>query len=253
VWRLAEEGATVKYTLTALAGMALVAGSANAAFFSFASDTADHHWTFFGGPAANQFRDGILPGGKLDLLVDDNNGPLPTLTFSTRLIAQFDLAYAGSIPLGNGDFSHNYFVSGEFTFLDLSSMSPLLVTTFSGGLFTARGGQDSWYSTAGFGADNFGAASINMSWHGSTLPGYGLQPGQFVDPQGFQYTLSALNTSGQIPYDMSSQGVTLNRDMYPSQQWFAEGSYSASSNVPTPGALVLTGMGIFAAARRRRA
>lgn len=243
----------MKYTLAAMAGMALVAGTAHAAFFSFASDTADHHWTFFGGPAPNHFRDGILPGGKLDLQIDDNNGPLPTLTFSTRLQAQFDLTYAGSIPLGNGDFSHNYLVAGEFTFLDLATLQPLLVTTFSGGLFTARGGQNSWYSTAGFGADNFGGANIDMSWHGATLPGYGLAPGSFIDPQGFQYTLSAINTSGQIPYDMSSQGVALDQRMYPAQQWYAEGSYSASSNVPAPGALVLGGLGIVAAARRRRA
>ena len=52
---------------------------------------------------------------------------------------------------------------------------------------------------------------------------------------------------------MSSQGVSLDSKMYPAQQWFAEGSYSASSNVPTPGAMVLGGMGILAAARRRRA
>ncbi|MFO0834082.1 MAG: hypothetical protein U0638_03855 [Phycisphaerales bacterium] len=243
----------MKYTLAAMAGMALVAGPANAAFFSFASDTADHHWTFFGGPTPNHFHDGILPGGKLDLEIDDNNGPLPTLTFSTRLQAQFDLSYVGSIPLGNGDYSHNYLVSGEFTFIDLATLNPLLVTSFSGGVFTARGGQNSWYSTAGFGADNFGAANIQMSWFGGSLPGYGLQPGAFVDPQGFQYTLSAINTSGQLPYDMSNPGVKLDQAMYPAQQWFAEGSYSASSNVPAPGALVLGGMGILAAARRRRA
>ncbi|MCC6228189.1 MAG: hypothetical protein IT432_03070 [Phycisphaerales bacterium] len=243
----------MKYTLVAVAGTALLAGTAHAAFFSFASDTADHHWTFFGGQTPTHFRDGILPGGALDLQVDDNNGPLPTLGFSTRLQAQFDLAYAGSIPLGNGDFSHSYSISGQFTFLDLATLQPLLVTTFSGGLFTARGGQSSWYSTAGFGADNFGGATINMSWHGPNLPGYGLIPGSFVDPQGFQYSLSAINTSGLIPYDMSSQGVALDSKMYPAQQWYAEGSYSASSNVPSPGALVLGGLGIVSVARRRRA
>lgn len=242
----------MKFTLAAVAGTALLAGPAHAAFFSFASDTADHHWTFFGGPTPSHFRDGILPGGKVDLQIDDNNGPLPTLTFSTRLQANFDLSYAGSIPLGNGDFSHSYLVSGEFTFIDVATSLPLLTTTFDNGLFTARGGQNSWYSTAGFGADNFGAANITMSWFGASLPGYGLQPGAFVDPQGFQYTLTALNTSGQIPYDMSAQGVALDNHMYPAQAWFAEGSYSASSNVPAPGALVLGGLGVLAAARRRR-
>lgn len=243
----------MKYTLAALAGMAIVAGTANAAFFSFASDTADHNWTFIGGNALNHFHDGIGPGGKVDLLIDDNNGPLPTLTFSTHLQAQFDLSYIGSLPLGNGDYSHNYLVSGQFVFVDVATGTPLLFTNFSDGLFTARGGANSWYSTAGFGADNFGGANINMSWGGTSLPGYGLNPGTFINPQGFQYTLTAINTSGQLPYDMSSPGVKLDQAMYPSAQWFAEGSYSASGNVPAPGALVLGGMGIFAAARRRRA
>lgn len=243
----------MKYTLTALAGMALVAGSANAAFFSFASDTADRQWTFIGGNAPNLFHDGIGPAGKVDLMIDDNNGPLPTLTFSSRLQAQFDLKHVGSIPLGNGDFSHNYLVSGQFVFLDIATGTPLLFTNFSDGLFTARGGQDSWYSTAGFGADSFGGANITMSWGGAPLPGYGLNPGTFINPQGFQYTLTAINTSGQLPYDMSSPGVKLDQAMYPTEQWFAEGSYSASGNVPAPGALVLGGLGVIAAARRRRA
>lgn len=242
----------MKYTLAALAGMALLGGTANAALFSFASDTADRNWTFIGGNAANHFHDGVGPNGKVDLMIDDNNGPLPTLTFSTRLQAQFDLTYVGSLPLGNGDFSHNYLVAGQFTFVDIATGTPLLFTTFSDGLFTARGGQNSWYTTAGFGADNFGGAKINMSWGGAALPGYGLNPGTFINPQGFQYTLTAINTSGKLPYDMSSPGVPLDSHGLPAQEWFAEGSYSASGNVPAPGAIVLSGMGILAAARRRR-
>lgn len=243
----------MKYTLATVAGLALFAGTANAAFFSFASDTADRHWTFVGGNTPNRFHDGIGPGGKVDLMIDDNNGPLPTLTFSSRLQAQFELKHVGSIPLGNGDFSHNYLVSGTFTFFDLATNTPLLFTSFSDGLYAARGGEHSWYTTAGFGADNFGAADITMSWGGAPLPGYGLNPGTFIDPMGFQFTLTAINTSGQLPYDMSNPGVELNRDMLPSQQWFAEGSYSAAGNVPAPGALVLGGLGLVAAARRRRA
>lgn len=86
------------------------------------------------------------------------------------------------------------------------------------------------------------------------LPGYGLNPGTFLNPQGFQYTLTAINTSGQFPYDVSNPGVSWIRPCTRRRSGSPEEAVlPASGNVPAPGILVLGGMGIFAAARRHRA
>lgn len=247
----ARRGEHVKNTIAAVASLALIAGSANAAVFSFATDTAVNHWTFFGGASNGQITNGIIPGGGLSLQVDDN-GPLPTLTFATRLQAHYSLSYVGSTPTDNGQYVHNYLVSGQFTFLDTSNGSPLLTTSFTNGEFAVQGGEHSWNTTASLNAEVLRGASLSMFWNGDSLAGYGLDHNSSVAAGGLQFALTSINTSGKLPYDQSNPGVQLDQGMYPAQQWYAEGAYSATSNVPAPGSLVL-GMFGLAAARRRRA
>lgn len=242
----------MKKILTAAAAIAVAAGSANAAFFSFASDRASGAWTFTGSGASITAATG--PMNFLDLHIDDQNGPMPTITNSVIFRADFTISYVGSIPLGAGAFSHNYLSQGTFTFLDVATGTALLTTVFEGGLFTARGGASSWFSTAALQADNGPGGFVGMTWGGRDLPAYGLGTGPLAGlPSGFAFDFTALNTSGSIPYDNSSPGVEVDTaTRLPVQQWWSESSYSAHGFVPTPGTLALVGMGGLVLARRRR-
>jgi hypothetical protein len=228
--------------------VALAAGSANAAFLSFASDTADRAWTFTGSGAT--FANGTGASDPIVLHVDDNNGQLPRLDVSVRFNASVTLSYVASVPLGGGTFSHNYLASGTFSFVDMLSGSTLLTTTFSNALYTARGAQNSWFTTGALQGDAMGGATVNSVWSGAALPAYGLVPGQ-VDSQGFGFDLTVVNSSGAIPYTFQSPGVSLGSNFLPSQTWFSESSYSAAL-LPSPGSMSLLGLAGLIVARRRR-
>ena len=228
--------------------VALAAGSANAAFLSFASDTADRAWTFTGNGA--NFTNGTGPNDPIVLHVDDNNGALPRLDVSVNFNANVTLNYVASVPLGGGAFSHNYLASGTFSFVDILSGTTLLTTTFSNALYTARGGQNSWFTTGALQADSFGGAVVNMVWGGASLPGYGLTPGAVVS-HGFGFDLTVVNTSGAIPYNFQNPGVSLGANFLPTTTWYSESSFSAGI-LPTPGTVSLLGLAGLALARRRR-
>ncbi len=239
----------MKIRAISCAVLALAAtGAANAAFFSFASGSAGNAWTFNGNSLA--FTDGT-GNNPVSLLIDDNNGPLATLSVSTVFDANVILAYAGSTALGGGNFAHNYTAQGSFSFLDIASGTPLLNVAFTGALFTAQGGQSSWYSTGSLQGNPANGATVNMTWTGANLPGYGLAPGA-LEQQGFAFDLSALNTSGALPYAGQNPGTALTPNFAPVGPWFSEGSFSASGVIPAPGAGILLGLGALAAARRRR-
>jgi MYXO-CTERM domain-containing protein len=222
-----------------------IAGSANAAYFSFASDNDHRSWTFAGNGAnvrdANDATDPQL------LLIDDNNGVLPSLPFDVEFDANFTIGFSGSVPLGNGAFVHNYVLNGTFTFT--AAGLPLLSATVSNGALTAIGTQTQWFSTATLqGSDYPGnpGGAVTYTWSGPAAPGYGLFPGQSIGPDDMAFTLSVINSS--LP-----RGVSLGDNMLPSGAWTAEGSYSGSSNfVPAPGALALLGVGGLMVSRRRR-
>lgn len=237
--------------------LALAAGSANAAFFSFASDTADQAWTFMSGHGAgmgNMIHDGTGPNDPLVLHIDDNNGPAPHLAIPVQFDMMVSLNYVGSVQITPGYFSHNYVVSGSFMFVDVNSGAALLTVGFDGGLFTARGDATSWYSTGALQVDQSPNSSVNFVWGGGALPQYGLLPGPLTGaPRGFAFDLTAINTSGLIPYNNTNPGVAIDpQTKIPTSQWWSEGSFSANAYVPAPGALALLGLGGLAMARRRR-
>jgi hypothetical protein len=229
--------------------IALAAGTAQAALFSFASGSASQAWTFQGTGLGVQ--DGTGPNDPITLMIDDNNGPLPTLNVSTQFNANFALSYAGSVPLGGGALSHNYTALGSFSFVDMVSGTPLLTVNFNNALFTARGLTNSWFTTASLQGDANGGAGVTMVWQGANLPGYGLAPGTLVNA-GFGFDLTALNTSGALPYGGQSPGTGLTPNFAPVGNWFAEASFSAVGAIPAPGAGVALGLGMLAARRRRR-
>src|SRR5262245_28247471 len=122
--------------LFACAALAMAAGSANAAFFSFASDTQDNAWVFTGN-GANVSSATNGSANPLVLLIDDDNGPLPPLQNTVSFAAQYTLSFVGSVPLPGGAISYNYAATGQFTFTDIATNTTLLTTTFSNALFTA--------------------------------------------------------------------------------------------------------------------
>lgn len=237
--------------LLACASVALAAGSAQGAFFSFASDSRDHAWTFSG--SGSNVVDATAPNDPVMLLIEDNNGALPAMSVSTQFNAQVTLAFAGDVNLGGGAVSHNYLASGTFRFIDVAAGTPLLTVTFTNCLYTSRGGVSSWYTTGALQGDDGAGASVTMTWGGANLPGYGLAPGALGSPRGFGFDLTALNTSGAIPYAGQNPGVGLDANHLPNATWFSEASFSASASaVPAPGAGAVMGLAGLAAVRRRR-
>ncbi|MFM9996764.1 MAG: hypothetical protein ACKVU4_13305 [Phycisphaerales bacterium] len=233
------------------AAVAVSAGSAHAVFFSFASDLGDQSWTFSGGPGLT-FTDATGPNNPTHLVVDDNNGPLPPLSVSTQFNASITLTPVGSLPLGGGQFSHNYKAAGSFSFTDILSGVTLLNVTFSNGLYTSLGTEFAWGSTGGLQASAAVGSIVNMTWSGAALPGYGLAPGA-LGPADFGFDLSALNTNGVIPFNFQNLGVGFTpATMMPVQQWYSESSFSGSAAIPSPGALGLMTLAGLAASRRRR-
>ena len=229
-----------------MAGCGLVAGAAlpaHAALFSFGSDNDSTSWTFSGSGAS--VRDANDSADIFDLLVDDDNGPLPTLSYRAEFDASFRLTFLASVPLGNGSFIHNYSLSGTFSFIDLATNMPLLTATVDGGAFTTLGDQSNWFSTATMQAnDNAFGGSVQYTWFGASLPGYQLEPGQLFGPDDMAFTLSLLNAGGP--------GVALGQDRLPAMTWNSEGSFSGSTAIPSPSAAGLVGLAGLAVARRRR-
>lgn len=234
--------------LACVAAVILAAGTAQGAFFSFASGSASGAWTFTGPGGAN-FGSG-LGATPVTLLIDDDNGPLPTLQVSSRFESTVSLSHVASIPLGGGSFAHQYLANGSFTFIDAAAGTPLLTTQFTNALFTSRGGEGSWGTTASLQGDGSGNGSVSMVWSGANLPGYGLTPGPLGLPN-FAFGMSALNSSGAIPYSSQMPGRALSNSL-PSGAWFAEASFTAAA-IPAPGVLgALAAGGIVAMRRRRR-
>lgn len=231
----------------ALVALAAAAGTADAALLSFSSGSAGGSWTWQGSGSGVQ--DATGPTAPIVLDIDDNNGVLPTLSVSTQFDSSYTLTYVGSVALGNGAFSYNYLATGSFSFQDMVSGSTLLTVNFANCLFTARGDQPSWFTTAGLQGDPNAGASVNMVWSGAALAGYGLTPGPLTG--GFAFDMTTINTSGAIPYAGQNPGVGLTNNL-PNAQWFSEGSFSANTNVPAPGSLALLGAAGFVGARRRR-
>ena len=236
--------------ILACVGVAL-AGSAQAAFFSFASDSQDHAWAYSG--SGGSVSNAPAPNDPVILMIEDNNGALPALSISSRFAAQYALTFAGSVNLGGGAFSHNYLANGSFSFTDAGTNQLLLTVNFTNCLFTARGGAATWFTTAALQGDHGGGATVDMIWSGASLPGYGLAPGALGTPRGFGFDLTVINTSGAIPYAGQNPGVALNtQTMFPTQTWFSESSFSASAQVPAPGVGAVLGLAGLAALRRRR-
>jgi MYXO-CTERM domain-containing protein len=240
-------------TVSALA-LGLLAGTANAAFFSFASDNDSTTWTFSG--AAASVQDAEDARDPQVLLIDDDNGILPTLAIPVEFDADFSIAHRGTTALAGG-FVHNYDLSGSFAFL--SGGNAFIVGSIINGSLAAQGGQNSWGSTATIqGNDQSGSVTYTFTPalfafvaanFSVDLESYGISPGQSIGVDDAAFTLSVLNRGSGV----DNRGVGLNPNTrLPASEWRSEGSFSGSSVIPSPGSLALLGLGGLVVGRRRR-
>lgn len=231
--------------LLACATVVAVAGSAQAALFSFASDVDSSSFTFFGW--GNAIVDAQDPSDTQLLFIDDDNGVLPTLPVTVEFDAVFEMAYAGSIPVTGNTFVHTYALAGAFGFFDPDTGAPILTAALTGGSLTALGSATSWGTSETIQVNDIGASEIVYTWWGPAIPAYGLYPGNSIGPDDAAFTLTlTLSAAGAgVPLDPQT-GL-------PAIDWVSEGSYSGSAFfIPTPGAAALAGLGLIGMARRRR-
>lgn len=237
----------MKTAVMGILGVAGLAASANATYFSFASDTANHQWTFAGNGA--NVTQGDANGVDVDLILNDDNGGTER-TIATKFFANWTLTHVGSTGVGSA-VSHTYRATGNFQWLDASTGGLVLRGDFTDAVFTAAGSMGTWSSTATvMGSDGF--TQMNYT-SGIDAPEVGLAAGALGGPQDFAFTLTVINTSGALPYrpNAGNRGTSLDEGMLPSRQWWSEGSFSGSA-VPTPGSMALMGLGGAMCLKRRR-
>ena len=280
--------------LLVLSGAAALsaAGSAQAVFFSFASDAGDSYFTFRttantvvpnsfniveGSPAGLPGPVGSPAYSSQILRIDDNNGPLAAISLRTKFVANLVAANGASTQIFPGLWQHSYQVTGSFSFLDAVSGATLLSasvgTANNPALLTVPGPNASTWSTSGavLGSDSFNVVTYTAfpalvtainALGGPTALQYGIEiptgaaSADSVGPNDdFGFTLTTINVNTSNPPSTGiGSNVALGANKVPLQNWASEGSYSGSAvdGIPTPGAAGLLGLGILVAARRRR-
>ncbi|MDX2132807.1 MAG: hypothetical protein SFY69_12225 [Planctomycetota bacterium] len=222
-----------------LASLATLAASglAQAAFVSFASDTNPAGPTFRGfpvGAALGRLQDDAPV--SVNFLVDlDEQGPggpvsIPaTFDFDATLNSY---AYAGGV--------HVYNTSGYFQFNEAAGGGLILRVEWQNGAFTSLGPGPNALGPSGSVLSNSAADPSMVITTGGILGGI-IASGR---DNSFAFTLTDL-------FDLARNPVPVQNGGNIGAEFTAEGSFSGRV-VPTPGALVLLGLGGLAIVRRRR-
>jgi hypothetical protein len=246
-----------------------LAGTAQAALFSFASDDDSSQFTFRGTAGSGttfNVRNGRDPASTpVTLKIDDNNGALPTVSLNVGFVANFTGDWEGSVGVA-GSQTHVYSALGSFSFVGATG-APLLTGTFNTpnapAVMTVSGTTTAWGSAGSvFGSDTVSGIAGAVVWTatadlitlanslGINLAQYGIAVGSSNAPDDFSFTLTDLGAAtggGPVAIDMMSR--------LPTAAWQSEGSFSGSAvnGIPSPGALALLGAaGAMVAARRHR-
>ncbi len=214
--------------------------------FSFASDVSTEVPQFRGG--AN---DGTISSVRIPtrLLVDDANGPLPTLEYNERFYSGFTLTHKDSTMLPSGQYVHTYGIDGGFSIDALSVMH----VNIENGILTALGDENSWGSTATIQASSSAGSTVTYGWEAADEPDYNLYRFQTTSElTDAAFTLTNIMSFPDVGIPIN--GANLNpQTMLPEIEWQSEGSYSGSAFfVPAPGsiaAMSIVGVGLT---RRKR-
>jgi uncharacterized protein (TIGR03382 family) len=251
-----------------LAALTLAAaGTAQGTLFSFAANSNSNGYTFAGGAGAGgtfSIADFSRPNTYM-LLVDDNNGPQPTVSMPVEFHAALTASGGQSNLIGGSLYHHVYHVSGSFGFYAMMGNPLLTVTVGSAapGVLTVPGGAGSWSSSGAIlGADAFADVTYTATQAFVTAMGgasnaamYGIILGSSsnassVGPDDFSFSLSTVNAS--------SPGAPVVIDPVtkaPTTTWRCESSFSGSATggIPAPGSAALLGLAGALILRRRRA
>ena len=245
--------------------LALAAGSAQATFFSFASDVNSNSYTFAGTTGtggAFSITDFSRPN-TYTLLVDDDNGPAPTKNIAVEFHANLAISGGTSTSLGGSLFQHSYHVLGTFGFYDMMGNALLTVNIGpSAGVLTVPGTATTWATTgAVLGSDSFADVSYTASaafvaaLGGASMASmYGIAVGTngfgtSLGPDDFAFDLSALN-AGAIGASVTIDAAT----KAPTVSWRSESSFSGAAfgtGIPAPGTVGLLALGLGLIAHRR--
>jgi hypothetical protein len=253
-------------SLSAAGLLAVVAGSANATLFSFASDVNDQLPTFVGSAGAGGTF-AITDAGatnRTTLVIDDDNGLAPSVSITnTRFVSNLTASWVASNVLFGTLVQHTYSVSGSFGFVDAGTGAALLTASLGASapsLFSVPGTATSW-STVGavLGSSSFANITYTVTNDllnrvtaaGQNPVSYNLVAGPSSGSAiaDFGFDLSVLTQTG------SSLAVQLNPNTrLPTTGWGSEGSYSGSVGqfIPAPGSVALLALGGLLAVRRRR-
>jgi hypothetical protein len=239
--------------------LAALAGSARATLFSFASDVNSNSFTFAGtaGAGGSFTMSDFSRPNTFNLLVDDNNGPMPTISIPVEFRCDLNITNGTSTQIAGTLYQHSYRALGSFGFYD-SMGNPLLTVVIgpNAGVLTVPGSQNSWSTTgAVLGSDSFAdvtytasAAFIADLGGAAAAQAYGITTASSVGPDDFAFSLSVIN-AGAIGATVSLDPTT----HAPTTSWRSESSYSGSAfgGVPAPGAMSLVSFGVALIARRR--
>ena len=246
--------------IAALAALGM-AGSAQATFFSFASDMNSNAYTFGGtaGTAGSFSITDFSRPNTFTLLIDDNNGPLPTLSIAMEFHAALTAGAGHSTNIAGNVYQHTYSVSGTFGFFNASGAALLTaaISAINPAILTVPGSQTTWSSTgAVLGATSFSditytatSALVTAMGGAAIAAQYGIFAGSSAPPADFGFDLSVLN-AGAIGQAVAIDPTT----KAPTTAWRSESSYSgsAASFVPSPGSVMLFGTAAFIFGARRR-
>lgn len=241
---------------------AAIASPAQATLFSFSSNINSNAYTF-GGTAGTLGSFGITDFSRpntFTLNIDDNNGPLPTLSIPVEFHASITASTGLSTNIAGNLWVHSYRVAGSFGFYDAAGAGLLTATVgpTNPAVLTVPGSQTTWSSTgAVLGADTFSNITYTASnqliaaMGGAAVAAqYGIFSGASGTPADFAFDLSVIN-AGAIGQAVAIDPTT----KAPTSAWRSESSYSGSAGgfVPSPGAAVLFGAaGLLSMSRRRR-
>lgn len=270
--------------VTAVVALTSLAGTAQATFFSMASDNNTNNFTFAGtaGSGSSFSITQANTGNTFNLLVNNNNGgttvsvPVEfraSLTASAPTVST--ITTLGALTL----LQYTYRVTGTISFLSTAATvggSPvgtellrITVGQTNPGIFTVPGTQftgqaATWTSTgAVLGADSYAdvtytaftpfVAALGGTTAASNL---GIQVGaggstNSAGPDDFGFDLTVINGGTGLVF---TTPVAIGTNNLPTNAWRAESSFSGSAlgGIPTPGATALLGVAGILAFRRRR-